>query len=427
MSYARIPSRRIAGGIVAGVALFAVGAALVSSHSRSRPTGASPSGRALTQVSGAARRSILQAYAKLPLVFVPNAGQASKPVRYYAQGPNFSFYFTRGKAVVVLAKGHRRQVLDLQFLGANPHPTLLTSKPQPGRVNYLRGGERHPNLPTYGQLVYRNLWPGVDLAFSGASGRLEYEFRVRPGADPSQIRLSYAGASRLSLGAAGALVAHTPLGSLNDAAPRSYQTIGGRQVAVESRYSLADGSYGFALGRHDPRRPLVIDPSLAYSTFLGGSGEDEAAAPSFNMGIAVDSTGAAYVTGMTESTDFPVTPGAFETTHNVTKTGDDDVFVTKLNRSGSALVYSTFLGGTGDDLVHAIAIDSTGAAYVTGDTDSDDYPTTAGAFDTTPHHPDAFVTKLNPTGSALVYSTAIGGSGFEQPVAIAVDSAAPRT
>ena len=127
---------------------------------------------------------------------------------------------------------------------------------------------------------------------------------------------------------------HTQLGNLNDATPRSYQTIGGRRVGVESRYSLADGSYGFAVGHHDPRKLLVIDPSLAYSTFVGGSGQDAPAAPGANMGIAVDSTGAAYITGMTESTDFPVTPGAFETTHNPTGTGDDDVFVTKLNPAG---------------------------------------------------------------------------------------------
>ena len=377
----------------------------------------------MTQVSGAARHSILQAYAKLPLVFVPNAGQASKSVRYYAQGPNFSFYFTRNKAVLVLAKGHRRQVLDLHFLGANPHAALLTSKRQPGTVNYLTHGQRHPDLPTYGQLVYRNLWPGVDLAFSGARGRLEYEFRVRPGADPSQIRLSYAGAERLSFGAGGALVAHTPLGSVNDAAPRSYQTIGGRRVAVKSRYSLAEGSYGFALGHHDPGKLLVIDPSLAYSTFVGGSGQDAAANPDQNMGVAVDSTGAAYITGMTESTDFPVTPGAFETTHNATTLGDDDVFVTKLNRAGSALVYSTYFGGSSDDFVQALAVDGTGAAYVTGNTDSSDFPTTPGAFDTTSTHPIGFVTKLSPTGSTLDYSTLLGGSsGFDQPFAIAVDS-----
>jgi hypothetical protein len=423
MSYARISSRRIAGGIVVALALFAVGAAVVSSHSVPRPAGRSSSGRALTQVSGVARQSIVRAYAKLPLVFVPNAGQASKSVRYYAQGPNFSFYFARSKAVLVLAKGHRRQVLDLRFLGANPHTTLLTSKRQPGTVNYLTSGERHSNLPTYGQLVYRNLWPGVDLAFSGARGRLEYEFRVRPGADPSQIRLSYAGARRLSLGAGGALVAHTQLGSVNDAAPRSFQTIGGRRVGVESRYSLADGSYGFALGHHDPRKLLVIDPSLAYSTFVGGSGEDEAAVPDLNMGIAVDSTGAAYIAGMTESTDFPVTPGAFETTHNAITLGDDDVFVTKLNRAGSALVYSTYLGGSSDDFVQALAVDGSGAAYVTGNTDSSDFPTTAGAFDTTSTHPVGFVTKVSPTGSSLAYSTLLGGSsGFDQPFAVAVDS-----
>ena len=181
----------------------------------------------------------------------------------------------------------------------------------------------------------------------------------------------------------------TSLGVLKDAAPVSYQLIGGKLVPVESRYELrGDGGYGFAVGSYDPRYPLIIDPGLDYSTFLGGTdfenGED----------IAVDEMGRAYVTGSTCSFDYPTTPGAFDRTLD----GSNDAFVTKLNAMGSALRYSTFLGGTSEDAGLGIAVDESGRAYVTGFTDSVDYPTTSGAFDTTYNgNTDAFVTKL-PTG-----------------------------
>jgi Beta-propeller repeat len=181
----------------------------------------------------------------------------------------------------------------------------------------------------------------------------------------------------------------TPLGVLKDAAPVSYQLIGGERVPVESRYELkGDGGYGFAVGAYDPRYPLVIDPGLHYSTFLGGTNQDLA------NGIAVDGRSRAYVTGFTQSTDYPTTPGAFDTTYN----GHGDALVTKLNAAGSALAYSTFLGGTGFDEGWGIAaLDR--RAYVTGDTTSANYPTTPGAFATTFNggNGDAFVTKL-PTG-----------------------------
>jgi hypothetical protein len=184
----------------------------------------------------------------------------------------------------------------------------------------------------------------------------------------------------------------TSMGVLKDAAPVSYQVIGGERVAVESRYKLLEeegGSYGFAVGSYDPRYPLVIDPGLAYSTFLGGMDDDE------GRGIAVDGDGRAYVTGETLSADFPTTPGAFDRTYNF----NGDAFVTKLNASGSALAYSTFLGGTtGSEEGNGIAVDGRGRAYVTGRTNSADFPTTRGAFDTSFNgNRDAFVTKL-PTG-----------------------------
>jgi Beta-propeller repeat len=247
------------------------------------------------------------------------------------------------------------------------------------------------------------------MVFRGRGGKLNYEFRLRPGAKVSDIRLVYAGAQGVSLGPIGALLIHTPLGILKDARPRSFQRIDGHRVPIDSRYALAGNSYGFAVGHHDRRHPLLIDPGLAYSTYLGGSSIDT------GVGIAVDSAAAAYVTGETASTDFPTTAGASDTSYN----GGEDAFVTKLNPAGSSLAYSTYLGGSSDEFVRGIAVDSAGAAYVTGETASTDFPTTAGAFDTSFNGFDAFVTKLNPAGSSLTYSTYLGGSS----VGIAVDSA----
>ena len=226
------------------------------------------------------------------------------------------------------------------------------------------------------------------------------------------MRLGYRGAEGLKVGAGGELLVQTSLGVLKDAAPVSYQRIGGERVPVESRYELkGDGGYGFAVGAYDPRYPLVIDPGLDYSTFLGGEIID------LGEGIAVDKSGSAYVTGLTQSADYPTTPGAFDTTAN----GDKDVFVTKLNASGSELVYSTLLGGADFDSGLGIAVDGSGRAYVTGYTESDNYPTTPNAFDTTYNGSrDAFVTKLSASGSALVYSTFLGGTNFDSGEGIAV-------
>ena len=378
---------------------------------------AEPASRTAPAVgASAAERSAGDAYANLPLAFVPNAGQTDDSVRYQAQGAGFSFFFTERKAALVFQKGKRGQALDLNFVGANPHPELVGAERDSGTVNYLTGSEQHAGLPTYQSLVYRELWPGIDMVFRGQGGQLKYEFHVSPGANPADIRLAYEGARGVALGAGGALLIDTPLGTLRDARPQSFQRVDGRRVPVESSYALAGGSYGFALGRHDRGRPLVIDPGLAYSTYLGGSGNDD------GLGIAVDSQGAAYVTGRTTSTNFPTTPGAFDASYNL---GLDDAFVTKLDPTGSSLVYSTYLGGSSDfDHGVGIAVDSQGAAYVTGSTGSPDFPATPGAFDTSFNGvagDDAFVTKLAPSGSSLVYSTYLGGSGDDRGTGIAVD------
>jgi hypothetical protein len=305
--------------------------------------------------------------------------------------------------------------IGLRFLGAEAEPE--GTRQLPGRVNYLVGRDPakwRTGLHTYGEVVYRDLWPGIDLAFRGERGTLKYEFRLAAGADVRDIRLAYRGADRVSLGRDGALGIHTPFGLLRDTRPVSYQVIAGRRLPVESRFVLGGGgAYRFAVGRYDPRRQLVIDPGLVYSTYLGGTGNDQ------GSGITVDGAGSAYVTGFTASTNFPTTVGAFDASFNG---GANDAFVTKLNASGSALVYSTYVGGSGNDQGIGVALDAAGSAYLTGFTASPNFPTTGGAFDTTFNGGanDAFVTKLNAAGSALVYSTFLGGAGNDQGIGIGI-------
>jgi hypothetical protein len=397
--------------LVAFAALMAASQAPNAKYSSAASTD-SKSGTAAAPVSepGAAlqmsEKEALDAYGKLPLAFVPNEGQTEEAVRYYAQGAGYGFFFTPKGAMLSFAegkggaKGRGGHALALDFLGANPHATLTAQQRLSGKVNYLVGDDPtkwQQGLPTHGELLYGGLWPGIDMAVRGEGGRLKYEFHVQPGASVEDVRLGYRGAEGLSVGASGELLVQTSMGVLKDAAPVSYQRIGGERVPVQSRYKLLKGDgggYGFAVGAYDPRYPLIIDPGLAYSTFLGGTGIDR------GLGIAVDDDGRAYVTGFTESPNFPTTQGAFDTSFNG---GSDaslgfDAFVTRLNAAGSALAYSTFLGGTSDDRGFGIAVRD-GRAYVTGATDSADYPTTAGAFDRTFNGglDDAFVTKL-PTG-----------------------------
>jgi hypothetical protein len=413
------PTSRLRLLLAAGAALglFAL-ATLVGSDA---PTLAAEA-QAQTAVASpsSAEQRALDAYETLPLSFTVNAGQADERARYLAQGAGYSFFFTDDSAVLSFAQTSEGLALELRFLGASPDARLEARHRTAGTVNHLAGdsGAWQSGLPTYEELTYRELWPGIDLTFRGERGTLKYEFHVRPGGDPSDIRLDYAGADGLAVDPDGSLAVDTTLGELEDARPVSHQDVSGERVAVDSRYTLLDGGargYAFALGSdYDPSRPLVIDPGLAYSTFLGGPGGDVAG------GIAVDESGSAYVTGETASAEFPTTPGAYDAGYNA----NTDAFVTKLDPSGSAPLYSTFVGGSAFDSGHEIAVDEHGSAYVTGFTGSLNYPTTAGAFD--PSHNgggEAFVTKLDPSGSALAYSTFLGGAGFsfEGGNGIAVD------
>jgi hypothetical protein len=293
---------------------------LVSRNSQSRTEAAvfQPAGAPQTS-----KEEALDAYKKLPLSFIPNEGQTDKAVRYYSQGAGYGFFFTKEGATLSFADGKGRggQALALDFLGADPDATLTARDQLAGKVNYLVGddpSEWQQGLATHAELLYGGLWPGIDMAVRGEGGTLKYEFHLKPGSSVEDIRLGYRGAEGLSVGSGGELLVRTSVGVLKDAAPVSYQLIGGERVPVKSRYVLAgDGGYGFEVGAYDPRYPLVIDPGLAYSTFLGGTSGD------MGDGIAVR-FGRAYVTG-SAGAEYPTTPGAFDTTYS-----GGDAFVTKL-------------------------------------------------------------------------------------------------
>jgi Beta-propeller repeat len=375
-----------------------------------------PAGNGATRIASKIRNRFHDAYRNLPLSFVTNAGQTDSRARYYARGDGFGFYFTPDE--VILKWQTREQVVHLKPLGISSASTLEGRSSGSEKVNYFVGSSRHTNLEAYHEIAYRDLWPGIDMVFRGQGGKLTYEFQVAPGADPSLIRVAYEGAGGVSLRERGEFQIDTRRGKRRDPLPRSYQHIDGERVGVESRYQF-DGTtkaVGFALGSFDRHHPLVIDPGSEYSTYLGGTSND------FGIEIAVDNDGSAYVTGQTISADFPSSTGAFDTSHG----GLADAFVVKLDASGSNLVYATYLGGGAAEAGLAIAVDSSGSAYVSGGSASPDFPTTVGALDTSHNgNEDVWVAKLSADGSALMYSTFLGGSQIagDFGAAIAVDGA----
>lgn len=404
-------------------------------------------------------------YGKLPLSFEANEGQTDRQVKFLARGQGYTLFLTSQEAVLALQKSegsgwqdreleqagsalvadryalfsdrspmateHAKRkgspqlsntTLQMKLLGANPKARVKGTEELPGKSNYFIGNDPkkwRTNIATYAKVRVEDIYPGVDLVYYGNQGQLEYDFVVRPGADPSTVKLALVSpASLAKIDAQGDLVVQADGGEVRFHKPVIYQpaSTDNRQGTAEK--ALIAGGYmideqnevAFAIGDYDRTRPLVIDPVLIYSTYLGGSDQDHA------TGIAVDGSGSAYVTGYTLSTDFP-TANAVQPTNP----GVIESFISKFSPDGSRLVYSTYLGGTTGNEAYAIAVDSSGSAYVTGQTDSTDFPTVnpfqaayAGAQDT-------FVTKVSTDGSALLYSTYLGGSGNDEAYAIAVD------
>jgi hypothetical protein len=451
-------------------------------------------------------------YGKLPLSFEANEGQTDPQVRFTSKGSGYSLFLTDKEAVLALSKGpeashlpkgdvvftkaggthsaprraavglsgRQTDVIHMQLAGAKSGLKVKGEEQLPGTANYFIGSDPSKwrrNVPTYAKVKYSTVYPGVDLSYYGNQGRLEYDFVVAPGANPNQVKLHFAGTEKLKLDSGGNLIIITKNGGIAFHKPVVYQVkngqpasqIGIQREPVEGKFTLLAGnSIGFKLGAYDKSRTVVIDPTLAYSTYLGGSNSDAAQAIAVDadgnayvagtvsstnfpltsgafqticcgafvtklnsagndviystflynadaFGIAIDASGNAYLTGSAGS-GFPVTTGAFQTVDHGAAHGVSNAFVTKLNPSGTALLYSTYLGGSGPDYATGIAVDAFGHAYVTGNTISNNFPVTKGAFQTVENGvangvSNAFVTKLNPAGTALVYSTFLGGHG----------------
>jgi hypothetical protein len=362
----------------------------------------------------------------LSLAFEENRGQAPSAARFLARGPGYNLALSAEGNRLALRHAGRRVTLTTKLLGANPTPAIRGEEEQAGKVHYLRAGQSLTNIPTYARVRYEQVYPGIDLVYYGNRRQLEYDFVVRPGADVNSIALQFEGSDGIDVDANGDLVLDVNQSRVVQHKPIAYQEHLGIRKNIESRYRIiSPGTVAFDLAAYDRAATLIIDPVLSYSTFLGGSnGDDDARA------VATDSAGNVYITGSTTSTNFQ-TLGPIQATAGSAdpEVGLSDAFVTKLNALGNALIYSTYLGGTSDDDSNSIAVDSAGNAVITGSTTSmSDFPTTAGAARRTCNAGangsclDAFVAKLNANGSALVYSTYLGGTADDEGRGAALDS-----
>jgi uncharacterized protein (TIGR03437 family) len=404
------------------------------------------------------------------VVFEPGA----TPRSFVARTPGFSAVFDE-TGIRFLFRGYP-EAIQLRFLGSRPSP-IHGLDPLPGRIHYFLGSspaQWRANVQPYGKLEVDNLYPGIDLIYYGSDGRLEYDLAVRPGASPASIRLKYSGTNQIKLQSDGSVVASLAHGQLVQHKPAIYQIVDGRRTSVDGRFVLRRGELGLEVGSYDRSRTLIIDPVVIYSTYLGGSGVDnvlsltvdregyvyaigQTTSPDFPgagrapsgaedfyvtklsldgrtvvfttvvggsgtetpRGIAVDSSGSAYVSGRTASSDFPTTEGVMQRVYGG---GDFDAFITRLRPDGS-LFFSTLLGGSGLDQAWGIAVDSGGFAYTTGRTNSGNFPLARPLQSSLAGDFDAFVTKISPDGASLVYSTYLGRSQYDNGNGIAVDSA----
>ncbi len=367
---------------------------------------------------------IVSAAIRLPVWFEANRGQAARDVQFLARSRNASLALTAQGAKLYVRKAANTNALELKFRRArqqNKLTKLSGSEPLPGRSHYLRGNvpsRWQRDVPQFGRVLYDELYPGIDLAFYGNGQQFEYDLIVAPGADARRIEMEFAGAQHLRLNERGDLVLELPGGAIIQKAPVAYQqTAHGRQ-SVTARYALDQHQrVRFELGAYDRQQPLVIDPVIEYSTYLGGEGVDQGYA------VTVDNDGNAYVAGTSASTSFPG-PSPIQATRG----GGSDVFVAKLNAIGSALVYATYLGGANDETPTALSVDANGNVIVTGYTGSPDFPLTTNAAQRTSGGGfDAFITKLDASGTALAYSTLWGGNGADLSLSLAVDATGNAT
>ena len=371
------------------------------------------SGRPFVEATSVARDAhrIGDEYGSLPMLFERAAGRDDEHTHFIARGANYAVAISADGAQLALGFPPAADApVAIRFVGANPDAAIAGSDPQATRIHHIRdagyGDERE--VPAYGRVAIIDVYPGIDVAFHGKARELEYDLIVAPGADPSRIGFRIEASDRASLDGAGEVV----LGAFRLKRPVAYQDVDGERQPVASEFALDDGDVvRIRVGRYDLTKTLVIDPVVSYATYLGGNNVEQGTA------IAVDGAGNAYVTGYTSSTDFPMV-NALD--RSLGKRGDVDVFVSKLNPAGTALVWSTYIGGSASaDRSVAIAVDAAGGVYITGQTSGSDFPTSATAWQKGIAIGGAFIAKLAPAGNALVYSTYVVGA---TPSAIAVDA-----
>jgi Abnormal spindle-like microcephaly-assoc'd, ASPM-SPD-2-Hydin/Beta-propeller repeat len=444
--------------IGAGLAALIVTAALVSwPHAGSRSAlahaSAAPSqlsAAPLTDAAHAAQKQIAENYGRIPLSFEANRGQTDPEVKFLSRGPGYTLFLTADEAVLKLQRPETidsareaspshpesASVVRMKLVGANPAVDVSASNPLPGKSNYFIGRDAskwHSDVPTYSQVRYRQAYPGVDLVYYGNPQQLEYDFVVAPGADPSVITLDLAStskakssatdATRLRINEKGDLLIPAQDRDIQFKRPVAYQEEPGSQGTVKRRF--IDGRWilrnshqvGFELSSYDHSKALIIDPAVTYFTYLGGTLDNTA------YNVSADAAGNAYVTGNTTSTDFPT-----KNPYQAANAGSSDVFVAKLNSTGTSLIYSTYIGGSSQDYAFWISVSAGGNVHVTGSTSSADFPVTAGVVQSTcgggclSGTRNVFVTVLNSAGSALIYSTYLGGTGQDQANEIQTDS-----
>ncbi len=369
-----------------------------------------------------------------PMSFTENAGQWDESIKFRASAGAATMWFGSDGAYYQFArelsdfessdKSDKQgpgevevMMIKASFVGARSNPEVVGADKLDYKCNYFLGNDPsrwHTNVSNYESIVYREVYPGIDLKYFGNGEQLEYDFIVSPGTDPSRIEVRYDGADGVYVNGSGELVVETHWGSVTELRPYVYQEDGSGRIEVVGSYRLlSPNSFGFSFDEgYDPSLPLIIDPVLTYSTYLGGSGSD------YGWGIDIDDSDYAYTLGVTNSADFPVINAAQETL-----AGDWDVTVSKISLETGQFIFSTYLGSTGREENPRMELDRDGCTYIVGRTWADDFPV-SGAFDATfDGSSDAFLTKLSAGGNQLIFSTFLGGSDDDFGMGVAVDTA----
>ncbi len=380
------------------------------------------------------KAELIQKYNRLPLYFIKNEGQLDRKIKYYERGAGHGTFFTKDSVYFSLISDKRKGKYEYVHLiphGMNREVEIVAEHKQKGKINYLKGRDRakwKTGIPLFGSVLYKNIYKNIDMRFYGKQGMLEYDIIVKPGAETETVRLKYERVKDVSITGTGDLEVNLNKGMMLQKRPYIYQELDGRRMRVNGEFivlnsevnsddaKLQNVTLGFQVASYDKTRTLVIDPAIVYSVYPGGGGDD------LGYSIAVDSSGYAYITGETWSAGYLTSQGILPYQSN--NAGLGDTFVTKLDITGvlADIVYSTYLGGSGVDSGRGIAIDSTGNAYIAGETTSSDFPITSPSLPPGGGVTDGFVSKFNADGTDLIFSTYLGGDALDSAEGITVDS-----